>query len=99
MGMFAKRIQKKDQLIRNGAAPLEQANVRQEAQTERARANRKRRNAAKKGNKGNQFRGGQNKKKGRKAPKWQKEVWRWTVELIPVHSSDEALALEGQVMA
>jgi hypothetical protein len=68
MGMFAKRIQQKEKLVRNGAQPLETANVRQEAKTERARANRLRLNAAKKHNGGNQMRGGQNKKKGRKAP-------------------------------
>jgi hypothetical protein len=83
MGMFAKRIQKKEQLVRNGAQPLETANVRQEAKTERARANRLRLNAAKKHNGGNQMRGGQNKKKGRKAPMGV-EVSRWVVEFIPV---------------
>jgi hypothetical protein len=98
MGMFAKRIQKKEQLVRNGAAPLETANVRQEAKTERARANRLRLNAAKKHNGGNQMRGGQNKKKGRKAPKWQGEVSRWVVELIPVavpSLDNETSAMEG----
>jgi hypothetical protein len=101
MGMFAKRIQKKEQLVRNGAQPLEQANVRQEAKTERARANRLRLNASRKRNAGNQFQGGQNRKKGRKAPKWQGEVSRWDVEFIPVpvpSLDNETPVLEG-VMA
>jgi hypothetical protein len=82
MGMFAKRIQKKEQFVRNEASPIEPANVRQESKTDRARANRKRLNACRKGNRGNQFRGGQNKKKGRKAPKWQIEAANLRVKLI-----------------
>jgi hypothetical protein len=91
MGMFAKRIQKKEQFVRNGASPIEPANVRQQEKTDRARANRKRLNAAKKGNKGNQMRGGQNRKKGRKAPKWQIEAANLRVKLIVAMSFAEGV--------
>ena len=64
MSMFAKPVQKKEKFVRNSTTPLETANERQEAKTLRARANRKRLNASKKANHGNQFRGGQNRKKG-----------------------------------
>jgi hypothetical protein len=93
---FRQRI--RQLIVRNSTEPTAQANIRQEAKTERARANRKRLNASRKANRGNQFRGGQNKKKVRKAPKPQ-IVRRWNLQFVPLLVLDnEAPALEG-VMA
>lgn len=63
MGMFAKRIQPKNQKRQNFRAEAVKGYSRQIAKTDRARANRKRLNAAKKANRGNQMRGGQNRRK------------------------------------
>lgn len=100
MGMFAKRVHQQPSIFDH---PSKAEQIRQQEKTERTRANRKRLNASRKANHGNQFAGGQNRKKGRKAPS---KITMPVVELClynltPIASLDDAKAVfsDGLVAA